>query len=140
MQKVLHFIAHHWLIASAFVIALVILIIEETRSRGLGGGRLSPLQVTHFINREQALILDVRESTAFDQGHIVGAMNIAVADFGREKKRLDKYRDRAIIVVCAQGQRSSAIASQLRKEGYLKVYILSGGMNAWKNANMPVIK
>ena len=140
MEKLIPFIVHHWVLVVAFVIALVILIIVEARSKGMGSSGLSAQRLTQLINREQALVVDIRDAHAFNDGHIIHAINIPFAEIDQNLKRLEKDKTRPIVIVCAMGQKAAMAMNKLKKQGFEKVYILTGGMTAWKNAHMPVAR
>lgn len=141
MQKLSQFIINHWLLVTAFMIALIILFIIEMRNKGFSGSnRLTPSQAVRLINSEKAVVIDVRDPTTFEKGHITNAVNIPVLELDRSLKRLEQYKQNPLIIVCTTGQKSAYIVNKLRKQSYQKVYMFSGGMGAWTNANMPVIK
>ncbi len=140
MEKVLPFIANHWILVTAFVVALIWLIVLESRSKGLGGARLSPQEATRLINHEQAVVVDIRDSAAFNEGHIVNSLNIPAAEIDQHMNRLEAFKQRPVIVVCMSGQKSFSVVNTLKKQGFEKVSTLAGGISAWKNANMPVVK
>lgn len=139
-QQIFHFIAKHWYWVAALIIALLLLIYEESKTRGVGGSRLTPPMATRMINSENAVVLDIREANAFAQGHIVGAVNVPLPDLERNAKQLEKYKQRPIILVCASGQKSASVMNELRKQGFAKIYVLAGGIGAWKTASMPLVK
>lgn len=140
IEKLWPFIVHHWILCAAFVIAFIVLVVVEARSKGAGGARLSAQQLTQLINREQALIVDIRDASTFNDGHIVNAINIPVSDLDHNVKRLEKDKQRPIVIVCATGQKSPVVMNKLRKLGFEKVHLLTGGMAAWRNASMPIVK
>lgn len=140
MEKILPFFARHWFLVLLFLIALVWLIFEESRSKGRGGSRLTPELTTQLINRENAVVLDIREAGFFNDGHITGALNIPLEQLDRSSNRLEKYKEKPVVIVCNTGQKAGSVMNKLRKQGYTKVYVLAGGITAWKNANMPLVK
>ena len=105
-----------------------------------GGGKFSvaPQKATEMINREDAVVVDVRPIADFGQGHIVNALNIPSSALKNQLATLEKHREKPIIVACRSGAQSSAACRMLRKAGYEKVFNLQGGMLAWQNANLPV--
>lgn len=105
-----------------------------------GGGAqgVSPAEATLKMNREDAVIVDVRETGEWSSGHIAGARHIALGQFDKRLSELDKFKSRPIIVCCASGNRSSSACKQLKKAGFEKVYNLNGGISAWLEANLPV--
>jgi rhodanese-related sulfurtransferase len=111
-----------------------------TSLRGSGGSNLSPLQATLMINREDALVVDVREPNEFAAGHLPNARHIPLNAMGKRIGELDKYKDKPLIVVCHSGSRSGSACSALRKSGFEKVFNLAGGMASWEHAGLPVTK
>jgi rhodanese-related sulfurtransferase len=99
---------------------------------------LSPAQATLLMNREDALVLDVRETGEWSSGHITGARHITLAQLEKRLSELDKFKETPIIVVCATGNRSSSACGQLKKSGFGKVYSLGGGISSWIEANLPL--
>ena len=139
MEKLFPFILHHWLLVAGFMMALLALIIVEWRSKGTRHG-LSALQLTQLVNHEGALIVDIRDANVFAEGHIVKAMNIPFVNLEQHLKRLEKNKEHPIIIVGTLGQQSAVAMRKLHQQGFGKVHQLTGGMTAWKNANMPVVK
>ena len=99
---------------------------------------LSPAEATLLMNREDALVLDVRETGEWSTGHITGARHITLAQLDKHLSELDKFKGKPIIVVCATGNRSSSACGQLKKHGFDKVYSLGGGVSSWREANLPL--
>ena len=84
------------------------------------------------------VVLDVRTASEFAEGHIKNAINIDYqqSDF-HEKAKATLPLDKKIAVYCRSGRRSAGAAGILGDDGY-KLVNLKGGINAWKEANMPV--
>ena len=108
--------------------------------RGAGGPWVSTLQATQLINREDALVIDVRDADAYAKGHILGAKSVPLADLARRAGDLEKHKSKAVIVSCQNGDRSSAAAATLRQNGFSRVHPLNGGFAAWQHAGLPVEK
>ncbi|MCX7159233.1 MAG: rhodanese-like domain-containing protein [Betaproteobacteria bacterium] len=108
--------------------------------RGSGGPWVSTLQATQLINREDALVLDVREVTEYAAGHMLGAKNVPLAAVEGRAGEFDKHKAKPVIVVCADGSRASKAAATLRAGGFANVLNLSGGLPAWQQAGLPVVK
>jgi rhodanese-related sulfurtransferase len=108
--------------------------------RGSGRAGVSPMQATLMINREDAIVVDVREPQEFAAGHVPNARHIPVGQFDKRIAELDKFKGKPVIVVCQSGNRSSAACNALEKSGFEKVYNLSGGIAAWEQAGMPVTR
>lgn len=105
-----------------------------------GGPAVGPAQATLLINREDALVVDVREPAEYSQGHIVNARNLPLGQLEKRLTELEKFKDKPLILCCASGSRSVSAGSTLRKAGFAKVYNLAGGVAAWEQAGLPVTK
>ena len=105
--------------------------------RTTGGPWVNTAQATHLINREDALVVDVRDPGEYGAGHILGARNVPVARLG-ESGDLGKRKERPLILYCDSGDRSGKAAAALKKQGFTRVVNLSGGIGAWQQAGLPV--
>lgn len=105
-----------------------------------GVANLSATEAVNLINRQNALVLDVRETTEFVTGHIVDAKLIPVAELAERINELKKYKDKPILVNCQRGIRSAKACDILRKAEFTQIHNLQGGIEAWLSAKLPVIK
>jgi rhodanese-related sulfurtransferase len=103
-----------------------------------GGNNISVADATLKLNREDALIIDVRETHEWDRGHIPNARHIALGQIGKRLQEIEKFKSRPVIVVCASGNRSSSACGTLKRAGFEQVFNLAGGIGAWSEANLPV--
>lgn len=108
--------------------------------RGAGGASVNTLEATQLINRNDALVLDVRNADEFRNGHILNAKNIPLAQLEARASDIIRYKEKPVIVACETGNRSSGAAALLRKHGFAQVFNLSGGVAAWQQAGLPVEK
>jgi rhodanese-related sulfurtransferase len=108
--------------------------------RGGGGPAVNTLEATQMINRQDALVLDVREQAEYAQAHILNSRGLPMSQLEARAGDLDKFKDKAVIVYCATGSRSNAVVAALRKRGFSNVFNLSGGFAAWQQAGLPVQK
>ncbi len=137
MQRFLEFIGNHPFLVGTFVLLLALFVRNETRR---GGRSVSPQQLVDLVNREGAVVVDIRERKEFQAGHIVDAVNIPNASLEGRLDELKKFRERPIVVACKMGQSSGAAGTLLRKQGFENVSRLAGGMVEWRNQNLPVVK
>ena len=105
---------------------------------GAGGQRISVNEATLLINRQDALVVDVRETAEWSAGHIPNARHIALGHLSKHLSEIDKYKDKPIIMVCASGNRSGAACGLLKKAGFQQVFNLAGGIGAWSDAGLPM--
>jgi rhodanese-related sulfurtransferase len=108
--------------------------------RGGGGASVNTLEATQMINRQDALVLDVREQAEYAQAHILNSRGLPLSQLEARAGDLEKFKDKAVIVYCATGSRSNAAVAALRKRGFSNVFNLSGGFAAWQQAGLPVQK
>ncbi len=102
------------------------------------GDMLSTLQVTQMINQKDAVVIDVRDQGEFVRGHILNARNFPDKVFEERRAELEKLKGAPIIVSCENGQRAEPAALKLRAMGLSDVFILKGGLTAWRESGLPV--
>ncbi|MCX7175599.1 MAG: rhodanese-like domain-containing protein [Proteobacteria bacterium] len=102
-----------------------------------GGNHVSPMQATLMLNREDALVIDVREASEWSTGHIPNSRHIAISQLEKQIHEIEKFKTRHLIVNCQTGNRSSSACNALKKHGFEKVYNLAGGIAAWREAGLP---
>ena len=106
---------------------------------GAGANVLSPLQAVMLVNRQNALMLDIRSAAEFEVEFIAGSRNIPLPELESRIEELAKYRQKPLIVLCATGgARAAQAVKALSKAGFEQIFSLSGGLNAWKDAGQPV--
>lgn len=110
-------------------------------NRGASGvANISSTEAVVLMNRAKPLILDVRDATEFAAGHIQGAKHIPVAELAARLKEIEKFKDKPVLVHCQKGMRATAACSILKGQNFSQLYNLQGGLNAWVEAKMPLVK
>ena len=85
------------------------------------------------------LLLDVRELKELEsEGHLPGIAHIPIASLSSRLSELEEHKEREIVTICRSGGRAHTAAQILMEKGFERVYVLSGGMKAWKNAGYPL--
>jgi rhodanese-related sulfurtransferase len=138
-NQLLTFVAHHWSLWLAFFAVLALMLLNERILQKQGPKNLSANAAVNAINHDKAVMIDMRDIETFRQSHIVNAKNIPNANMDQIDK-LEKYKTKPFILICARGLQSSALAVKLRKQGFTEVMVLTGGITAWKAANLPLVK
>jgi rhodanese-related sulfurtransferase len=134
------FAGRHAFLSLGLAILTVAILWTELSRLARGFKALRPAQLTDLINRENALLVDLSPAADFEKGHIAGARNIAPSQFDPESKQLAKARDLPVVVTCRTGQASLAAAARLRKAGFTRVHWLEGGVAAWQQADLPLVR
>ncbi len=86
------------------------------------------------------VILDVRTTDEFLQGHVPGAINISHDELEKKINTLMPYQSQPIVVYCRSGRRAKLAIDILEKAGFEKIYHLAGDMNQWRAENRPIEK
>jgi len=126
---------------SLALVGLTVAIVYTEVARLFRGYRtLRPAELTHLVNSENALVIDLSASNDFEKGHIAGSRNVVPSNFGPDNKLLAGAKSQPVVLVCRNGQASGGAAKGLKKAGFEKVYVLDGGIAAWQQADLPLIK
>ena len=139
MQDILLFINHHLVLFTVFTIILGILVILEFIKLKRGATRLTPARLIQLINHHKAVVVDIRSLDAFKAGHITSAISLPLNELKNKMKTLEKFKSQPIVVVCATGADSPKAAVLLTEQG-IQAQILNGGIRAWREAEMPLVK
>ena len=143
MQEILSFLMVHWVLALMALVFLVMIVFVEGMAFSGTAGKVNPAQLVTWINRKNALVVDIRAQDVFDTGHIVGAIHVSISSLSEDQKTwpvaLRKAKDKPVVVVCNSGMTAQKAVSQLQKKDYQSVHSLQGGMMAWKQANLPTV-
>ncbi len=135
-----NFITQHWGLVALFLGLILACIANELASRSFGVQSVGPQEAVYLINHQRALIVDIRQEEAYANGHIMGSMNAPRAALDSKLNLLKKQLDIPIIVVCANGQESAKIVNILKTHGFKILYKMQGGLQAWKEADLPLVK
>jgi len=134
----MEFIKQNVFLVVLAVVSGSMLLADLLRNRNNGG--LSPIEATLLMNRENALVLDVREAAEYAAGHIPNARNIPLGELGGRTDELAKYKARPVVLVCQSGSRSASARTLLEKAGFEKVHNLGGGIAGWQKDGHPLVK
>ncbi len=137
MTRFLEFLVNHWVLSGLWLAAAAALLAYLNSKTGTS---LSPNQTVALVNKEEGVVLDVRERKDFEKGHIVEAINIPLAKLSERIVELEKHKDKPIIVVCQHGQSAGEAVKLLHTSGYAKAGKMAGGLAEWQAQNLPVVK
>jgi rhodanese-related sulfurtransferase len=140
LSHIPEFIGHNILLVAALIVIILALIGLEVSRKFRGFRELTPAAVVQMINRGEPLVVDLSAIADFEKGHIAGSKHIASSQFDPENKDLAKAKGLQIVTVCKSGAESGKAARRLVKAGFTNVATLAGGLNAWKQADLPLAK
>jgi rhodanese-related sulfurtransferase len=136
----LKFIQENILLIAVALVSGAMLLWPYVRRAG-GGPKVNATEATQLINREDALVVDVRDPGEYGAGHILGAKNVPLSRIDAGGSEIaPKRKEKPVIVYCDTGNRSAKAAAALRSQGFARVVSLSGGIGAWQQAGLPVEK
>ena len=133
----MNFLLENWtLILVAFASGGLLVWPMVTRARGAA---ISASEAVRLINREKGVLIDVSEPAEYAAGHAAGSRNVPLAAL-ETSKDVPSNKTLPLIVLCPTGTRAGRGAAALRKRGHERALVLSGGVAAWREANLPVEK
>ncbi|MCW5654600.1 rhodanese-like domain-containing protein [Hydrogenophaga sp.] len=133
------FFIENWiLIAVAFTAGAML--VWPAVAAGGRAGTLNAAQAVQRMNHDKAVVVDVCEPGEFAAGHVKGAKNLPLGELEAKLPGVVKNKAMPIVMVCASGARANRAVAIARKLGYADAQSLSGGMGAWRAANLPVEK
>ena len=98
---------------------------------------LEPGLAVQVVEREGGVFLDIRSAEEFARGHIVRAVNLPVDDIAKRAREISRHKEKPVVVVCQNGMRSRQTVRKLAELGFQRPAALSGGMAAWRDAQLP---
>ncbi len=137
MENLSEFIVNHWILVTLFVVLSWLVFSDAIHQKISGVMPVGTAQAIQLVNQQKGLFVDIREAEAFDKEHIADSINISLAKLDEDISKL-KDASKPIILVCASGQRARTAAKQMRNKEFTQVYVLNGGLNAWKDAKLPL--
>ena len=137
VEQIFEFVSNHYILVSAFVFLLVAFVINEGKQ---GGAAITPTNLVNLVNREGAILLDIRDPKEYSAGHIAGALSMPVSSIDARIGELESEKGKPVVLVCKMGQQASATGRKLKALGFENVRRLSGGMAEWTAGSLPVVK
>ena len=137
MEQFFSFLSDHPILVGTFLLLLLLFFRNE---RARAGATVGTQELVRLVNKENAVVLDVRERNEFMEGHIVDALNIPYASLESRLDEISQHKETPIVIACKMGQHSGAAGTLLRKNGFTNVTRLTGGYAEWRAQNLPVVK
>ena len=137
MEQLFEFIVNHPFLVAAFAVLLALFVRNEVAR---GGRTVSPQELVDLVNRDGAVVIDVRDPAEYAQGHIAHAISVPHAAIAGRLGELGKYKEKPLVLACKMGQHAGTAGTVLRKAGFANVARLRGGVAEWRNQNLPLVK
>src|SRR5690554_2608810 len=103
MDRLFEVVVNLYILVSVFVALLLALLVLEARR---GGAKISAQGAVSLINKDEAVVVDIRDRKDFGEGRITGSLNIPLSGIKGRANELSKHKDKQIIVVDKIGRAS----------------------------------
>lgn len=140
LDELLAFAGRHPYLSLGLVGLTLAIAYTEVMRLFRGYKALRPAELTSLVNRDNALVIDLSASSDFEKGHIAGSKSVQPSQFDPENKLLSAAKALPVVVTCRNGQASADAAKRLKKAGFEQVHWLEGGIQAWQQADLPLVK
>ena len=140
MSQLAEFIGNHLWLSLAFIAVLFLYLSMILNEKMQAFSNINTSQLTQLVNHKDAVVIDTRSSNDFNNGHIVNAINMPLADIISGNKSIDNLKDKTVITYCVSGITSKTACKHLIKSGVSNVFNLTGGINSWIGEKLPLVK
>ncbi|EMO7187826.1 rhodanese-like domain-containing protein [Pluralibacter gergoviae] len=141
MQEIMQFVGRHPVLSIAWIGLLAAVIVTSLKGLTSKVKVITRGEATRLINKEDAVVVDLRQRDDFRKGHIASAINLQPTDIkANNLGELEKHKDKPIIVVDGSGMQAQDPASALNKAGFERVFVLKDGVAGWSGENLPLVR
>ncbi|MBK4764870.1 MAG: rhodanese-like domain-containing protein [Pantoea sp. Brub] len=140
MQEIIDFISNHLIISSIWLFLLISLLVISINKSFSKIKIIECNEVIELMNKQDAIIIDLRPYQEYCKGHILGSINLVIDDIKKKNFNiLEKYKIKPVILICTNAQNAFSISSYFTKNNFNKVYALKDGIANWNNKHLPLI-
>ena len=139
MDRLPDYFTNHPFLAGGLVLMMIVVVAYELRRQNQGGTAVAPNIAIRMMN-EGAVLVDVRPANQFKDGHIAGARNIPGDQIADGAKVLEKLGGKTLIMCCDSGSMAGAAVRTATRAGFKNIFSLRGGLAAWRQDNLPIVK
>lgn len=141
MQEIMQFVSRHPILSIAWVGLLAAVLFTTFKGLTSKIKVITRGEATRLINKEEAVVVDLRQRDDFRKGHIAGSLNLLPAEIkANNLGELEKHKDKPIIVVDGSGMQAQEPANNLNKAGFGRVFVLKEGVAGWSGENLPLVR
>ncbi|WP_336279679.1 rhodanese-like domain-containing protein [Cronobacter dublinensis] len=141
MQEIMQFVGRHPILSIAWIALLAAVIYTTFKGLTSKVKVITRGEATRLINKEDAVVVDIRQRDDFRKGHIASAINVLPADIKASNVgELEKHKAKPVIVVDGNGLSAQESAVLLNKAGFEQVYVLKEGVAGWSGENLPLVR
>lgn len=139
--EIIPFVKNHLLLSLGWIVLFIAIIVLTIKSKLSKVKIINNAQAINMINKQNAVIIDIRSADSFKKGHVTESHNILPIDIkNASAKTIDKFKEDLIILIDENGLSSTNIGEILVKQGFLHVYALKDGIAGWNSENLPLVR
>ncbi|OCL19745.1 rhodanese-like domain-containing protein [Gilliamella sp. wkB171] len=139
--EIIPFVKNHLLLSLGWIVLFIAIIVLTIKSKLSKVKIINNAQAINMINKQNAVIVDIRSADSFKKGHVTESHNVLPIDIkNASAKTIDKFKEDLIILIDENGLSSTNIGEILVKQGFLHVYALKDGIAGWNGENLPLVR
>ncbi len=138
MNDLISFAQQHLTMVVAWCALLLAIVVTEWLNKQQKAPQVSPQSLVEQMNNQLVKVIDIRNNQTFRQGHILNSKNIPWQN--QDEKVYKTLQNEPFVLICQQAQTASQLAEKLKKQGFTQVQVLAGGISAWQQNNLPLVK
>ena len=139
-SQLFEFVGNHLILSAALLLVTILLIGNEVTLKVRGFASILPAAAVQLINQQSAQVVDIRDASAFNKGHIANASNAPLEKLVKSAEQVKADKDKPVIVACENGQSANRAAMALKEVGFQKLYTLKGGIMSWRDDKLPLTR
>ncbi|HBO24733.1 MULTISPECIES: rhodanese-like domain-containing protein [unclassified Providencia] len=141
IQEIMQFVSRNMLLSLVWIALLVAVVVMTFKGLFSKSKVIARSQAITLINKEEAVIVDLRTREDFRKGHIIDSINLTPSEIkDNNLGELEKHKQKPIIIVSGSGMESAKPAEQLAQYGFEKVFVLKEGIAGWAGDNLPLAR
>lgn len=141
MQEIMQFVSRHPVLSIAWIALLAAVLFTTFKSLTSKVKVITRGEATRLINKEDAVVVDLRQRDDFRKGHIAGSTNLLPSEIKANNfGELEKHKNKPVIVVDGSGMQCQDSATALIKAGLEQVSVLKDGVAGWSGENLPLVR
>ncbi len=139
MDRLLDYFTKEPLLAGGLVLMTLVVLGYEIHQRVALASAITPNEAIRLVN-SGAVLVDLRAANQFKDGHIAGARNLPGDQIAADPSAFDKLAGKTVVLYCGDGATTAAAQRTLARAGAKGIFSLRGGLAAWTQENLPVVK
>jgi rhodanese-related sulfurtransferase len=134
------FLQQNWMLIFTMFVSGALLLWPVMQRRASGLIEIGNLRATQIFNNHNPVLLDVRETREYKDVKMRNAVHVPLSQLKERTDQVSNDKTRPVIIVDARGMRGRGAGAVLKKAGFAEIYYLNGGLQAWRDANLPIEK